>query len=339
MKTRFLLTFVFSSLLALTCYAEDIPKIRAAALTENGGLCLISPNGEEQILSDYVEVTESEMLGGPVMLSGNAVFYIDPSDAWRAIDINGRRISLFDNNDYHVCYDEETEMPYVPVSAGSRFFIPDDSEGYVVWGAVDNTGKNVIPFVYKLCHASEGIIALGWKEGSEKDETLFIDMKTQKTLCKPDVTLLSESFFSEGLIWVSNEEGECGFIDKHGKIAVPLKYSYEPGRRFINGRAIVCNDEGETVSVDKQGNETILDDDIEEEREKSYPAFIWEEDGTHSLINEKGDKLFSCEYTEGIFHNGYCAVMRDGKWGFVDKSGKLAVPCRYSNVTNFVIIY
>ena len=35
------------------------------------------------------------------------------------------------------------------------------------------------------------------------------------------------------------------------------------------------------------------------------------------------------------FHNGFAAVKRNGKWGFVNKQGKEAVPCKYDYVGSF----
>ena len=36
-----------------------------------------------------------------------------------------------------------------------------------------------------------------------------------------------------------------------------------------------------------------------------------------------------------IFHEGLASVCRDGKWGFIDTSGKEVVPCKYDCVDDF----
>lgn len=337
MKTRFFLTFVLSALLAIPCSA-DIPKFRAAAFTDDGVLYLIAPDGEEQILSDSVELTESGLMAAPICLSGNMVFYIDPSDVWRAIDFKGNRVSLFDKNEYPFCYDEETEIPYPPISAGGRFYLPDNSDGPVVWGCVDNTGKVVIPFDYSICNVSEDLVVMGGKEGGEKDEPLFIDKTTQKVICKPDVNIMSYSYFSEGLIWVYKDvEGEAygGFVDKQGKTVVPFKYDMSYSSKFVNGRAKVMNYEGQCFYVDRQGNETLIDDDTAGESENTYPILSLDDDERYVFQDENGKVLFTCDYSEGYFKNGYCPVMLDEKWGFIDKTGKLVVPCKYTFVTSF----
>lgn len=35
------------------------------------------------------------------------------------------------------------------------------------------------------------------------------------------------------------------------------------------------------------------------------------------------------------FHEGLAGVCRDGKWGFIDTSGREVVPCKYDAVNDF----
>ena len=35
------------------------------------------------------------------------------------------------------------------------------------------------------------------------------------------------------------------------------------------------------------------------------------------------------------FHDGLASVSKDGKWGFIDKTGQQVVPCNYSSVESF----
>ena len=48
----------------------------------------------------------------------------------------------------------------------------------------------------------------------------------------------------------------------------------------------------------------------------------------------KGDVLRSCDECYG-FVEGIAKVEKDGKWGFIDKNGKVVVPIMYDFIGNF----
>lgn len=64
---------------------------------------------------------------------------------------------------------------------------------------------------------------------------------------------------------------------------------------------------------------------------EGYAAVL--KDGKWGYINIKGEEVISCqysnpyeEYTSGAFHEGLAAVQKEGKWGYIDTKGKEVVP-------------
>ena len=47
-------------------------------------------------------------------------------------------------------------------------------------------------------------------------------------------------------------------------------------------------------------------------------------------------KVCSCKYDwVNNFFEGLASVKLNGKWGFIDKTGREAIPCKYDNVCSF----
>ena len=64
---------------------------------------------------------------------------------------------------------------------------------------------------------------------------------------------------------------------------------------------------------------------------EGYAAVL--KDGKWGYINTKGEEMISCqysnpyeEYTSGAFHEGLAAVQKDGKWGYINTKGEEVIP-------------
>lgn len=59
-------------------------------------------------------------------------------------------------------------------------------------------------------------------------------------------------------------------------------------------------------------------------------------DGKWGFINIKGEEIIQCIYSKvNPFHEGYAAVCKDERWGCINAKGEEIVPCQYSNVNPF----
>jgi hypothetical protein len=91
----------------------------------------------------------------------------------------------------------------------------------------------------------------------------------------------------------ANKDLRCGFIDKTGKIVIPIEYEGMP-----------CFSEGLAVAV---------------------------KGGKQSYIDKTGNTPFSTDFDElGNFNEGLAWVKKDGKYGFIDKTGSIIVPIEYN---------
>lgn len=144
--------------------------------------------------------------------------------------------------------------------------------------------------------------------------------------------------YSDGLCCVSDKNsGKIGFIDKEGKLAIPCVFN-EP--------SYVYNFHGNTcgmshIMIDRQGN--ILRE-ISKHCQDGYSHY-WFDKGyytekydyrTENLLDNNGNIIYSCFRIE-LNHDFPIAVRRnsDGKWGFIDKSGKLVIPYQFNESYNF----
>lgn len=108
-------------------------------------------------------------------------------------------------------------------------------------------------------------------------------------------------FFSEGLIAVKGKNNRWGYIDKMGKLQIPLRWI--EARSFHEGRAAV-----------KGLN------------------------GRYGFVDYRGKLVCTCRWAKvNDFHEGLACVYDDysGKYGYIDYEGKLVIPCNYKSGSDF----
>ena len=191
------------------------------------------------------------------------------------------------------------------------------------WGFIDKSGKNIISCIYQdVCSFSEGLAAVcigdKWgftdKTGNEAisciyDEVdLFRDIRDHRQDCYGGNWVygnfgcyLPVYSFSEGLVAVKYHNN-WRFIDKTGKEVISCNYG--DVKSFSEGLAAVNHNE-KWGFIDKTGKEVIpcIYDFL------SYNYY----DCYFDFRNFNSRWLF--------FSGGLTAVIHNGRWGFIDKSG------------------
>ena len=227
------------------------------------------------------------------------------------------------------------------------------------YGVIDKTGKVVVPFVYERIDGFEdGISIAVIRKSSKILDTKFGIINTRNEVIVPfqydkmlpfqeglsavckggkwayidksgrEVLKLGEGIeadsFSEGLARINDEKtGLYGFIDKTGKIVIPLKYAW--AESFKDGTSLVQN--GKRVMdlkglIDKNGKE-VFPVIYEELRRVRDGYFSVKADKGWGIMDRNGNMVYPwdplyVEYSgEGLFR-----VIRDGKKVDVDKNGK-----------------
>lgn len=137
--------------------------------------------------------------------------------------------------------------------------------------------------------------------------------------------------FQEGMAKVE-KDGQQGFIDKSGRLVVPFG-SYSNVYSFCDGMAMVDKGAYMRGFIDKTGK-LAIPCIYEHTRDFQEGMAIVKKEGKYGLIDKSGKLLVLCDDVD-YFHEGMAQVKKDGKNGFIDKSGKLVVPYIYDSVGEF----
>lgn len=148
----------------------------------------------------------------------------------------------------------------------------------------------------------------------------------------PQYELVSR--FSEGVCAVK-KDGKVGYIDKTGAVVIPLMY--DGAFNFHNGITLVQLD-GKNGLVNKK-NAVVLPikyDYIDPPMPDFHfiRAGMLEPVKSLGLYDARGRELVppQYEYIDIRAGSAVAMVQKDGKWGLVNRQGKLLVPCRYDGI-------
>ena len=117
--------------------------------------------------------------------------------------------------------------------------------------------------------------------------------------------------FHEGLAWVETDDS-YGFINTRGELQIP--YQFELVEDFHEGLARIAKPEKVKDAV-----------------VSNLSRMVFKE-----FINPDGKIVLTSPYEiNGDFHNGFARVKNNGKEGFIDRTGKLVIPCTYDYAQDF----
>jgi len=196
------------------------------------------------------------------------------------------------------------------------------------WGFIDKTGKEVIPFIYSSAYSfSEGVAWVSMESGYNAKYGL-ID-KTGKQILPFEYELSSSwweySLFSDKLAKVSDGKrtGEIGeqrryvFIDKTGKRVTD---SFHWAFPFSEGFAAV-----------RFGHD-------DEEMESSETKYRYMDTNGKFISGETDPIMYWFFQDDGLrlhFSEGLAPFPKDGKYGFIDNTGKFVIEPKYDFVQGF----
>lgn len=271
-----------------------------------------------------------------VELFHNSMAWVQKGGKWGFIDPQGKTILPFkyrwktDLTDTMIklrAFDSGDEMLYDMKKRSillTMDTIGDYSDGLIKvqkgskYGFADLTGKIVLPIVYDMIESfHEGLAVVGkmdnkdgfWKFG-------YINKKGKMVI---PFTYRKASSFSEGIATVGTtynnktEQWTLRLIDKNGKDLLGKSLFHDVIDVFVDGIAVVTNWDAKTAS------------------------------SKFGLINNKGQIVLPIEY-DGIdmfddYHRkirypaGTIFTIKDEKYGYTDKNGKVTLEPTYSYIT------
>ncbi len=207
----------------------------------------------------------------------------------------------------------------------------ENGYNYYSVGFVDKTGKLVIPLKYSTVSLpfgesfvfKDGFAAVSW--GTTGLTKGYIDKKGKEVYTYKS----AESFF-EGLAVVGNDDDKNGVINKKGKLVVPFRYDYigyfEDGFADVEsgGKTGLINSEGKEIIPTQYDFAYALSKDL-----------IVVERGKEKALFDKNGKIIASWATYEDFgsstSSGLFGAKKNGKWGYLDKSGNEKIPFQFDD--------
>jgi hypothetical protein len=187
------------------------------------------------------------------------------------------------------------------------------------WGFCKHDKEIIVDFIYdEVQPFSEGLAAV-----NRKGKWGYIGETGSELIeCKYDTA----SLFNGGLGLVSINYKK-GFIDKSGSTIIPCKYF----RTTSIGDELIGVTEF-TILQEILLSLRLVSDNIYYNwiiNSKSKPLIC-------CYIDKKGNQVFSSEFTSiGPFKEGLALVELNSKYGYIDKTGKIAIPCKFYKASSF----
>lgn len=151
---------------------------------------------------------------------------------------------------------------------------------------------------------------------------------------------------------IVNKEGKYGIVSHTNEVVLPFNYGdleafddhgvglyfqYSETSNEYDGRELT-----EWGIIDYQGKQTKLSNkyigaigDF-----SGYDGFsegllgVYDGNNKYGFINQKGEVVIPLDYDEiRSFHEGLAGVLKDGQWGFIDKSNKAVIDFQYPDST------
>lgn len=203
------------------------------------------------------------------------------------------------------------------------------------YGMTDAEGRRVLELVYKEIYPySEDGFALAV---NEDDEYIYID-QDGNTRVVPEPEYQNLGMLTSSRI-VASKNGKFGYLDEKGNEVTEFSWdeltgiSNKIGAAQKNGKWAIINADG------KEKTGYIYDDVIVDDYGfcSLQSKVIVKENGAYHIVNEKGEEVGNATFDDAkaFSHNGYAAVCKKGKWGFVDIEGNMVIDCIYEDADSF----
>jgi hypothetical protein len=145
----------------------------------------------------------------------------------------------------------------------------------------------------------------------------YKNRQTGKVIIQPQFRHAADRF-SEGLAWIMDEQSRVGYIDKQGKIVIPLQYGYT-----------------RSIMTHAASSEAYFGGDFNDGLAKACSMGDSRKCG---YIDRTGKVVIPLQFDEAAekFSNGLAPVVIDRRRGYIDKTSKIVIPLQsYSNADDF----
>ncbi len=197
------------------------------------------------------------------------------------------------------------------------------------WGFVDREGKIVIPFEYEwAAYFVDGLAPIGVKDDNYFQGKKGYINKNGEMIISP--TYSEASVFHNGYALVEKND-KYGFVDKRGNEVIPCEW--DNATWFSEGLAAVVK--GEKLGFINNKGEEVIPCQYEE-----YDGWYWDIStswfqGDRSMAYHRSDDFPRQMDLRGCFADGLVSVVKNGKYGVIDKNGNEIIPFEYDKIGYF----
>ncbi|MDY6251156.1 MAG: WG repeat-containing protein [Bacteroidales bacterium] len=259
----------------------------------------------------------------PVVLQG--------STRWSILDIETGEV---------VAKDAFKQAPSAIVD--DMFYVPGDKGGIYYYSMSDPKHPvNKEPYASGTEFSTDGLAVASRKGGN-----LQVIDKTCKTVADLGDSIVQCSMFDRGLAVAGNAQGKQGFVDKQGKVAIPMQYDQVAPFQYCDHTVAMNQQDTAYVDfsfIDRTGKETFSSNST---MYKPGPVFkrdvlkVQKRD-TLVCLNPEGkevpdpaqvpDKILKSYDAAKAVGKSYI-VIKDGLAGLVDHSGQQLLPLKYADL-------
>lgn len=267
-------------------------------------------------------------------------YYIDNNSKSEAVQYLLRFLKTYPNNQNARKWFLELKGSYVELYFKAEEMGNIVNNSMVVlqggkYGLVDAEGRELIASVYDELHPfSEDGFALAVRENGDY---IYIDMDGQTRMVPDGVYENLGMINSERA--VASKDGKYGYLNREMEPAAEFVWedltgiSNGVGAGKKNGKWALINKDG------KEKTEFLYDDVIRDVNGfcAGQKRIFVKEQGSYHIVNQKGKAIGDETFDDAKAFNeeGYAAVCKNGKWGFVDGEGNLVIDYRYEDADSF----
>jgi hypothetical protein len=201
------------------------------------------------------------------------------------------------------------------------------------YGYIRKDGKFAINPVYNSALAFSEGLALVVRENSQL-EYISDDGETRFQL---PTDIEKAGSFTEGLALVATED-YYGYVNKEGKVAIPLKYV--SAGQFSEGLARVASYDSTAKEykfgfIDKKG-ELVINYQFARVSDFSEGLALVYNGKQYGYINKKGEFVINPQFESASDFKGDYAIIRQGELcGYIDKKGKIVINAQFKEADYF----
>jgi len=152
--------------------------------------------------------------------------------------------------------------------------------------------------------------------------------------CKQNSTDTGLPNFDYKLIAVKQSD-KWGYVDKNGKMLIAPKYNR--AYPFSDGLALVLGENNKWGYIDQKGNYVVQPQYANASCFSEHLAFVTQPGGYIQCIGTEGKTIFDLKDATFASHfsEGMAVVEIDGKFGFIDKTGKIVIKPKFLHAADF----